>query len=426
MNEITRIHLGRQPFTIAVDAHRELRAYLTAIQKEVDSKDVLEEIELRMAELLSERNIDSRRVILTNDVDFLKKQLGEASDFSESEPSDETRPADEDGAQKRLFRDPDQGMVAGVAAGLAKYLGIDPIIIRLIFVVLTFTGGAGILAYVLLWLLVPPVRTGSDRLQMNGKAVTIDNIKESIERADVPGAATRVGHTVGKILSVVTRICANIIGVMLIVFGTALLLADATALCFGLIHGLTVAGNIVIFPVGVRETVALVSAFMVILVLSVLFMLAGRAVIRQKWGVPSWALAAFVGLFIASASIGTATSATLVQPVRQRIQSIEHNDWHSTPSFTDVSIGSGLNNVGWYTVYDTHYGVTIQSIGKTNAKSISVKVTNGKLYIDGNVSDSGCTLICPYGDANVMIQVHMPPAAAANMTQNNLPAVLGD
>jgi hypothetical protein len=47
MNEVTKIHLGRQAFTISVDAHHELKNYLEVIKKQVEDKDVVEEIELR-------------------------------------------------------------------------------------------------------------------------------------------------------------------------------------------------------------------------------------------------------------------------------------------------------------------------------------------------------------------------------------------
>ena len=61
MNEVTRIHLGRQPYTISVAAHKELKDYLAAIEKQVGDKDVLQEVELRMSELLSERGVDGRQ-----------------------------------------------------------------------------------------------------------------------------------------------------------------------------------------------------------------------------------------------------------------------------------------------------------------------------------------------------------------------------
>src|ERR1700729_632294 len=105
MNEVNKVHLGRQAFTISVEAHKELKAYLDAIKKQVGDKSVVDEVELRMAELLAEHGITGEKVILPADVNFLKEQLGNPKDFKEdTDPIDTNdKPAD----TKRLFRDTD-------------------------------------------------------------------------------------------------------------------------------------------------------------------------------------------------------------------------------------------------------------------------------------------------------------------------------
>jgi len=57
--------------------------------------------------------------------------------------------------QKRLFRSRTDVILGGVCAGLGDYAGIDPTYIRLFFVLFTLAGGAGVLIYILLWILVP-------------------------------------------------------------------------------------------------------------------------------------------------------------------------------------------------------------------------------------------------------------------------------
>lgn len=57
--------------------------------------------------------------------------------------------------RKRLYRSKKERMIAGVAGGLAQYFGLDPTIIRLIFVVLLFTPPSGVLIYLILWLITP-------------------------------------------------------------------------------------------------------------------------------------------------------------------------------------------------------------------------------------------------------------------------------
>jgi phage shock protein C len=56
---------------------------------------------------------------------------------------------------KRLFRSKNEKMIAGVCGGLALYFNIDPVIIRIMAVAFVFAGGAGVLVYVLLWVIVP-------------------------------------------------------------------------------------------------------------------------------------------------------------------------------------------------------------------------------------------------------------------------------
>jgi phage shock protein C len=55
---------------------------------------------------------------------------------------------------KRLYRSKEK-MVAGVCSGLADYFDIDPTIIRILFVVIAFAGGASLLAYLIMWIIVP-------------------------------------------------------------------------------------------------------------------------------------------------------------------------------------------------------------------------------------------------------------------------------
>ena len=56
---------------------------------------------------------------------------------------------------KKLYRVPSEGMIAGVCVGLGEYLNLDTTIVRLIFVLLTLAGFSGVLIYIIMWLIVP-------------------------------------------------------------------------------------------------------------------------------------------------------------------------------------------------------------------------------------------------------------------------------
>lgn len=62
---------------------------------------------------------------------------------------------------KKLYRIPSEGMIAGICAGLGEYLDLDPTIIRLVFVLLAFGGGSGVLIYIIMWLIIPIKHEGA-------------------------------------------------------------------------------------------------------------------------------------------------------------------------------------------------------------------------------------------------------------------------
>jgi phage shock protein C len=55
----------------------------------------------------------------------------------------------------RLYRSRDERVIAGVGGGLGRYLGIDPVVVRIAIVVLALVGGGGVLAYLIAWLVIP-------------------------------------------------------------------------------------------------------------------------------------------------------------------------------------------------------------------------------------------------------------------------------
>jgi phage shock protein C len=86
----------------------------------------------------------------------------------------------------RLHRSRSNVMLGGVCAGLADYFGIDATIVRLFFVVFTLVNGAGILAYFVLWLVLPPegdesagtfednLKNGADEIATRAKSIGED------------------------------------------------------------------------------------------------------------------------------------------------------------------------------------------------------------------------------------------------------------
>lgn len=87
--------------------------------------------------------------------------------------------ADKSRKNTRLYRDTDDKVLGGVSSGLAAYLQIDPLAVRMLFIIALFWGGFGILAYVLLWIAMPPARSLAQKVEMRGQEANLANMKEA-------------------------------------------------------------------------------------------------------------------------------------------------------------------------------------------------------------------------------------------------------
>ncbi|MNU56840.1 DNA-binding transcriptional activator PspC [compost metagenome] len=188
MKKTLSIHLGRQLFVIEEDAYDRLQTYLKKLEaslaNESGSNEIVEDIEMRFAELLSQYLGDTRQVVTISDIENAISSLGEPEEITEEaeQPKQQAQSSYEGSGNKRMYRDMDHGVLGGLAAGLAAYLSIDPVIVRIIFVIFGFMG-FGIPLYIILWIIVPSAKTPSERLQMRGKPVNIDTLREEFEKS---------------------------------------------------------------------------------------------------------------------------------------------------------------------------------------------------------------------------------------------------
>lgn len=410
MNEITKIHLGRQAFTISLDAHHKLKSYLSAITKQVEDKEIVNEVEIRMAELLTERGIGGNKVVLADDVDFLIQQLGSPDEFREND-SEPGLATSESVTGKRLFRDPGNAMVAGVAAGLSQYLGLDVLLVRLLFVLLVLiTFGWGILLYILLWLLVPEVRTSSDRLQMAGKPVTVEGLKEVISHADVKGTAQRAHKNLAEPIN-------KMFSLFLKVVGLAFVLLGLTAL-FGLIAGetyfLTNSGTWLqnnIFPVGFREQLVLHIAAGMAALIALFTILLGIAIFRRKWPIRTWVTGVLIGLLLIGLAAGGALAANVYPNVRDRYNANTHTVLRSVAPFTSVSgLAIGTDSINYQ--QSNKYYVALNYYGHPNLSAIKTTVNKGALLLDTSRFDwqRNCATLCFPKSYHLVITVYSPNA----------------
>ena len=192
MNKVFNINLGGYPFTIDADAYDHLSTYLETIHAHFRNSEGYEEItsdiEIRVAELFQEK-LNGKPIVTLKDVKTTILIMGTPEDFGAEplessfyEESVKTKKGKQYRTGRRLFRNSEDEVVGGVCSGIAAYFGIeDPLWVRLLFVLITISGGLGIPAYLIMWAIVPKAETAGDRLAMKGEPINVSNIGKIIE-----------------------------------------------------------------------------------------------------------------------------------------------------------------------------------------------------------------------------------------------------
>lgn len=189
MKKTFNINLGGLIFHVDEDAFQKLEHYLSVLKKQFEKTqggdEIVNDVEIRMAELFRKKTSDAKEVINLDDIDEVIGILGQPEDYIDDDAEAET--AGEASAQipyvksnRKIYRDGDDRILGGVAAGFAAYFSIDPLWIRILFVALLFAG-FGIPLYIVLWIVVPRAKTTAEKLQMRGEPVTLTNIERSIK-----------------------------------------------------------------------------------------------------------------------------------------------------------------------------------------------------------------------------------------------------
>lgn len=230
MKKTVTINLGGLVFNIDDDACDRLSRYLNDLGArfpEAEREEILRDIEVRMAELLTFK-LQTRNVVEINDVEEVIEVIGRPEQFDDEnvtdsgeEQSNASGPATQQTTAdkkkkfraRKLYRNSNDRMVSGVASGLAAYFDLDPAIVRILFVVLTlFSFGWGILIYLILLIAMPEAKTKAQFLEMQGIEPTLENIdnfhQESIERSAGSSA-------IGNIIKICLIALGIVIGVSL-------------------------------------------------------------------------------------------------------------------------------------------------------------------------------------------------------------------
>jgi phage shock protein PspC (stress-responsive transcriptional regulator) len=177
MKKIININFHSRVIPIEETAYEILQQYIESLRRHFANEDgreeIVSDIENRFAELFSETLKKGAACITDADVNTVIASMGRPEEF-EGVDSAEAAPAGAASAAgsqqqstaqpnwqfggeegRRLYRADNDKILGGVCAGLANYLRLDPAVVRIIFALMTMGWGAGVLLYIILWVVLP-------------------------------------------------------------------------------------------------------------------------------------------------------------------------------------------------------------------------------------------------------------------------------
>lgn len=209
MKKTISVNLANRNFYIEEDAYNMLDEYIKTIRNHYRNIDpdgeVAQDFEARLSELFDEKLRMGYTVISVSMANEVIRQLGKVDDlrdeavpgaegesprdefhsdgFDEAQGSSQdnatTEGSDEPGkTHRKLFREPRGKIIAGVLSGVAHYLDTDPMLVRLLFIILLFTPihMVVVILYIVGWIFIPEAVSAADRLEMDGKEVNSENL----------------------------------------------------------------------------------------------------------------------------------------------------------------------------------------------------------------------------------------------------------
>lgn len=204
MKTSININLFGTVYAIDEDAHMLLDQYLTSMKqyfgKQKGGDEIADDIEHRVAEHFWALKQEGNESISIEQVTEIMHKIGNPEEMStpdEDETTDQGKPEPEakkndahqqadaepkEKKERRFYRDGRDKMLGGVLSGVCQYFGWnDPVVVRLVFVLLCFlTEGITVWIYLLFWLIAPMAQTAEQRLKMQGKAVNPDTLKSEV------------------------------------------------------------------------------------------------------------------------------------------------------------------------------------------------------------------------------------------------------
>lgn len=228
------------------DAYAMLNAYITNMRdyfsRQPDGKEIADDIEGRVAELMSDLRQSGVEAISINHIEDIINRVGKPEQFVDEEiesEGTEIPPIPSEAPKKKLFRDPEHKLLGGVFAGLSCYLGVSPLWLRLAYILIIFCFLMNmpdtlpvilllICAYIVSWASIPLASNPAERLQMRGESVNLSSMCEEFltstrELFSQDSHLNNDGRIASGVLSVIKWICYAFAILLLLACGGALI-----------------------------------------------------------------------------------------------------------------------------------------------------------------------------------------------------------
>jgi phage shock protein PspC (stress-responsive transcriptional regulator) len=235
MKKTLTVNLNNIVFHIDDDAYEMLQTYLHEIadqfQSEDEKKEIMTDIEARIAELFTEKLQKNKNVVNLVDVQEVIDIMGKPSQYADEDDEQKAPKSDRKNQRaRRFYRDPENAILGGIAGGLAAYFNIDVTWIRIILVALVFVGvGIIVPIYIVVWFVAPQAVTASQRLEMQGEDVTVESIKTELNNAKsyvesdkFRQTAATAGERMLEILRILFKVVFGFLGAVLGIAGVVL------------------------------------------------------------------------------------------------------------------------------------------------------------------------------------------------------------
>jgi len=219
---------------------------------------------------------------------------------------------EEEAGVKKMYRNPESKVLGGVAGGIAAFFGSDKVLIRILFVILAFFGGFGIILYIILWISIPEAKTITEKMEMQGEPVTLSNIESSVKKSlnekdaeestltkiilfpfrALAAILNFIAKILGPIFRVIVEVLRVMIGIVILLTGLALVLS--VLLAFGMLFGVISSSSLraagvlegISFPIDAFKATfsiwTIVAAFLVAFVPALCIQLLGSSIIAKR------------------------------------------------------------------------------------------------------------------------------------------------